>query len=156
MPAFCPLCARDDHTTQEETPDGETIARCFDPSHGPEGFIWDPTPTTSENSRTNEIGRELDIWDKLLDSIPDDGNVHPYGDIEDRFIGLYPTAATTLQERYGHRWRDGKKSESQYSMSVYLSLRLRELEKEGLLNLTWGPATGEWAYNGVISHWQKT
>ncbi len=40
-------------------------------------------------------------------------------------------------------------------MSVYLALRLSELAKEGSLELSWGPATGEWAYNETISHWRR-
>ena len=62
----------------------------------------------------------------------------------------------TLMLRYGHCWRYPDHRSGQYSMSSYLAARLKELEKEGALELTWGPAAGEWSYNSVISHWQRT
>jgi hypothetical protein len=40
-------------------------------------------------------------------------------------------------------------------MSAYFASRLRELANEGLLDLTWREATGNWSYNGVISHWRQ-
>lgn len=154
MPAFCPLCASDDYTTDVATPDGESLAHCADRSHGLDGFTWDPTPPKPTNVRSDGIGAELDIWDKLLECVPADGDPHSYGEVEDRLFSMYPAEAATLQNRYGHKWRDGNKSEGRYSMSVYLALRLRELEKEGHLALSWGPATGPWAYNEIISHWK--
>jgi hypothetical protein len=74
--------------------------------------------------------------------------------VEDLFFDRYPDEAALLQDRYGHTWREGKKS-GQYSMSSYLSGRLGDLAKEGLLEPTWGPAEGPWSYNGVISHWAR-
>lgn len=155
MPAFCPLCASDDYTSDIITPDGETLALCGHRSHGVDGFTWDPSPPEPTNMRSDGIGSELDIWDKLLESVPNDGEAHQYGEVEDKLFESYPTEAAVLQNRYGHKWRDGKKSENNYSMSAYLALRLRELEKEGHLKLSWGPATGPWEYNEVISHWQR-
>jgi hypothetical protein len=155
MPAFCPLCASDDHTTDLTTPDGQVLALCTDRSHGVDGFTWDPAPPHRANLRSDGIGAELDIWDKLLECVPTDGQPHSYGDVENRLFQLYPVEAEVLQNRYGHKWREGKKLGSNYSMSAYLALRLRELEKEGHLRLTWDAATGPWAYNEVISHWQR-
>ena len=90
----------------------------------------------------------------ILECVPDDGVFHSYGDVEDAFFERYPTEAGRLQSLYGHRWRDGQKSKNQYSMSAYLSLRLRDLQKEQVLDVTWLPAEGPWAYNGIISHWR--
>jgi hypothetical protein len=80
---------------------------------------------------------------------------YSYGEVEDRFFILYPTEANLLHERYGHRWRDGNKSANQFSMSVYLAGRLRELATEEAVDLTWGPAEGPWSYNGIISYWAR-
>jgi hypothetical protein len=81
---------------------------------------------------------------------------HAYGEVEDRFIERYPADASLLRERYGHRWRDGKRSVNQYTMPVYLAARLRDLSKEGLVELSWGPAEDPWSYNGFISYWARS
>ena len=64
--------------------------------------------------RSDGIEAELGIWDKLLDSLPADGEVHPLGDLEDRLFLLYPAEAGDLQRRYGRKWRDGNRSEGPY------------------------------------------
>jgi hypothetical protein len=156
MPAFCPLCASDENTVEEITEDGRMFAVCSDASeHGVDGFVWEPTPTKLSNTRGDGLGNELEIWDKLLECVPVDGSSHPYGDVEGRLFERYPGEARVLQERYGHRWREGKKSVNQFSMSVYLAARLSELADEKLLIKTYGPAEGPWSYNGIISHWER-
>lgn len=40
-------------------------------------------------------------------------------------------------------------------MSAYLASRLRELEREGHLELSWAKAEGPWFHNGIISQWRK-
>ena len=40
-------------------------------------------------------------------------------------------------------------------MSVYLGARLSELADEKLLVKTFGSAEGPWAYDGIISHWER-
>lgn len=156
MLAFCPLCASDEWTTHSVAGDGRRFAICEnDREHGPDGYVWEPSDQKSSGAhRSDGLGHELGIWDKLLDCIPDDEAFHSYGDVEDAFFDRYRSEAHRLQSLYGHRWRDGQKSKNQYSMSVYLALRLRELEKEQLLDVAWLPAEGEWAYNGIISHWR--
>ncbi len=156
MPAFCPLCASDDHTKEDRTDDGRVFAVCADPEHGSDGYVWEPTPPGGRSLRGDGLGAELGIWDKLLECVPADGHVHPYGDVEDRFFERYPEEAQQLLERYGHKWRDADYPSGHYSMSAYVASRLRELEKEGHLALTWEPATGRWAHNGVISHWRRS
>jgi len=156
MIAFCPLCASDERTTQSTTEDGRRFAVCAHPDHGAEGFVWDPFIEARNSSRGDGLGAELDIWDKLLECVPADGETHPYGAVEDRLIERYPAESAVVQERYGHRWRDGKKSVNQFSMSAYLAARLSELADEGVLVKTFGPATGPWAYNSVISYWKRS
>jgi hypothetical protein len=156
MPAFCPLCASDEHTAEGIAADGRGFAVCSNvKEHGPDGFVWEPTPTPSARIRGDGLGAELEIWDKLLECIPVDGAAHPYGEVEDRFFGRYPSEAALLQERYGHRWREGKRSVNQFSMSAYLAARLRDLAKEQAVQLSWGPAEGPWSYNGIISYWAR-
>jgi hypothetical protein len=70
-------------------------------------------------------------------------------------IARYLDEAATLLNRYGHKWREDGPPSGHYSMSVYLSTRLNDLAKEGLLRKSWAPAEGPWAYNGVISHWSR-
>jgi hypothetical protein len=152
--AFCPLCASDELTSSDTTEDGREFAVCMANVHGEDGYVWEPTPSRALSTRGDGLGFELDIWDKLLECVPAEGT-HSYGAAEDRFFERYPTDAAALQERYGHRWREGKKPVNQFSMSSYLAARLTELANEKLLVKTFGPAEGEWSYNGVISHWAR-
>ncbi len=155
MPAFCPLCAQDDYTETHELDDGTSYAICLYATHGPDGYVWEPwVEKRGRSSRSEGLGAELEIWDKLLACFSSTDDFISYGDVEDRFISRYPSEATLLLHRYGHRWRDPEHRSTQYSMSAYLALRLRELEKDGSLELEWGPATGPWAYNEIISHWR--
>src|SRR5690606_36215061 len=157
MIAFCPLCSSDEYTSLDTDPDGKQFAQCSNAKeHGADGYAWIPSsPSGSERgTRSDGLGIELGVWDKLLECVPTDGEFHSYGEVEDTFFALYPREASTLQNRYGHRWREGAKSDGTYSMSVYLALRLSELRREGVLEATWLPAGGELAYNDVISHWR--
>jgi len=150
-----PLCASDEHTSEGTTDDGRGSALCSNPrEHGHDGFVWEPTRMKKSRNRGDGLGAELDIWDKLLECIPADGVAHSYGD-EERFFERYPAEASLLQERYGHRWREGKKSVNQFSMSAFLAGRLSELSDEGAVAKTWAPAERPWAYDGVISHWAR-
>lgn len=155
MPAFCPLCASDERTTEEHTADGRRFAVCEANYHGTEPYVWETTPPERSRTRCDGLGSDLDIWDKLFECVPADGAIHSYGDLEDIFFAHYSRDAAVLQERCGHRWRDGKKSESQFSMSVYLAARLSELADEGLLVKSFAAAEGPWAYNGIIFHWKR-
>jgi hypothetical protein len=146
----------DEYTTEGATDDGRPFITCTNTrEHGAEGYTWEPTPEKVSKSRGDGLGAELDIWDKLLECIPADGAAHAYGEVEDRFMASYPDEASLLQAKYGHRWREGKKSANQYSMSVYLAARLRDLAREQAVDLTWGPAEGPWSHNGIISHWAR-
>lgn len=155
MPAYCPLCASDERTTEGVADDGRSFAVCAARDHGEDGYVWEPTPPRGATTRGDGLGADLEIWDKLLECVPSDGIPHAYGDVEDAFFKRYPADASLLQERYGHRWRDGKKSVNSFSMSVYLAARLSELAGEKLLVKTFGPAEGPWAYNGIISYWAR-
>jgi hypothetical protein len=155
MPAFCPLCASDDRTETHKADDGTPFAVCLHPSHGRDGYLWEPTSSSAGTShRSGGLGAEIDVWDKLISCFESDEDFISYGQVEDRFFARYPADASLLRHRYGHRWRDPEHRSGQYSMSAYLALRLRELEKDGLLELEWGPATGPWAYNEIISQWR--
>lgn len=77
-----------------------------------------------------------------------------YGVVEDRLCERYPAVAEELMSRYGHTWRGSHRPANQFSMAAYLAARLSELAAEGHLQKTFGPATGAWSYNGVISYWQ--
>lgn len=155
MPAYCSLCASDEYMSERETGDGRKFAVCSANYHGAEPYVWETTPAQRTKTRGDGLGNELDIWDELLECVPSDGRAHSYGAVEDRLFELYPADAAVLQERYGHRSREGKKSENQFSMSVYLAARLSELADEKLLIKTFGPAEGPWSYNGIISHWKR-
>lgn len=157
MPAFCSLCVSDEYTTESVTEDGRRFVVCLNTrEHGDAGYVWEPTAEKpASRSRGDGLGAELDIWDKLLECVPADGVAHSYGEVEDVFFDKYPAEAALLQEKWGHRWREGRRSESPFSMSVYLSGRLSELAAEDALVKSWGPAEGQWAYNGIISHWTR-
>ena len=156
MPHLCPLCATDDYTSESRTDDGVRFVVCTDRSHGPDGYVWEPSPPPGRSQRGDGLGAELGIWDKLLELFSSEEDYIPYGEVEDRLFDRYPEEAGTLLQRYGHKFRDPDHPSSQYSMSAYLASRLRELANEGHLQLTWRQATGPWAHNGVISHWRMT
>ncbi len=156
MPVFCSLCVSDEYTTDGVTEDGRRFVVCSNTrEHGADGYVWEPAEEKKGRSRGDGLGAELDIWDKLLECIPPDGEAHSYGEVEDRFFERYPDDAALLQARYGHRWREGNPSTNQFSMSAYLAGRLRDLAREEAVQLSWGPAEGPWAYNGVISYWAR-
>lgn len=152
--AFCPLCASDENTSVETAEDGREFAVCIARDHGDGGYVWEPSPSHRGSRRGDGLGIELAIWDKLIECVPAKGT-HPYGVVEDLFFERYPADAAALQERYGHRWREGTKPGNQFSMSSYLAARLSELADEQQLVKTFGPAEGPWSYNGVISHWAR-
>ena len=154
MPVLCPLCARDDDTQTHRRDDGIKFAVCLDRSHGPEGFVWEPTPPPGRSMRSEGLGSELGIWDKLLEVVGP-GEFQSYGVVEDRFVERFPEETRILAERFGHRWRFPDHPSSQYSMSAYLASRLKELEREGHLDLKWDKAEGQWAHNGIISQWRR-
>ena len=130
-------------------------AACMARDHGENGFVWEPTIERRSTTRGDGLGADLDIWDKLLECVPGVGVAHAYGVAEDAFFERYPTEASLLQDRYGHRWREGKKSAHQYSMSSFLPARLSELADETFLVKRFGPAEGPWAYSAQISHWTR-
>ena len=154
MPHLCSLCATDDSTTEYRNDDGVRYVVCTDRSHGSDGYAWEVPPPPGRSARGDGLGAELGIWDKLLELFDPDEDYVSYGVVEDRLFECYPTEATTLLRRYGHKFRDPDHPSTRYSMSVYLSSRLKDLEKEGHLDLVFRPATKAWAYNGVISHWR--
>lgn len=137
---FCPLCASEDDATTGTADDGRTFFSCSNRSHGSDPYIWEPSPPPNRSQRSDGLGAELDIWDKLLDSIPSGTEFRAYGDVEDEFFARYPSEAALLLDRYGHRWRDERHKSTQYSMSAYLASRLRELATEGILDLKFLPA----------------
>lgn len=155
MVDFCPLCASDERTEAALAEDGRTFVVCSHPDHGEGGYVWEPTPERKAGPRSDGLGGELDIWDKLLECVPADGKTYSFGEVEDRLIGRYPSEARTIQDRYGHRWREGKRSTNQFTMSAYLAARLSELAGEGLLVKSFGPAEGPWSYNTIISYWSR-
>ena len=71
--------------------------------HGAEPYACEPTLTERTTIRGDGLGSELDIWDRVLECVPADGAVHPYGDVEDRIFANHPGDAAILQEWYGHR-----------------------------------------------------
>ncbi|MDP2623973.1 MAG: hypothetical protein Q8Q29_09260 [Actinomycetota bacterium] len=118
MPVLCPLCARNNDTQTHWRDDGIKFAVCLDRSHGPEGFVWEPTPPPGRSMRSEGLGSELGVWDKLLEVV-EPGEFQSYGVVEDRFVERFPEETLILAERFGHRWRFPEHPSSQYSMSAY-------------------------------------
>ena len=112
------MCPRSVHCAHLTTTPGKTaptigrvFAVCADPEHGSDGNVLGAnTAWRSKPAGGDGLGAELGIWDKLLECVPADGHVHPYGDVEDRFFERYPEEAHQLLERYGHKWRDADRS----------------------------------------------
>jgi hypothetical protein len=154
MPVLCPLCVLDDYTQTHDRDDGITYVVCLNGSHGPDGFVWEPTPPPGRSHRSDGLGAELAIWDKLLEVV-EAGEFQSYGLVEDRFVERFPEETRILAEKFGHRWRFPEHPSTQYSMSAYLASRLKELEREGHLELSWDQAEGEWSHNGIISQWRR-
>lgn len=150
----CPLCATDEFAVLSTTGDGRTYALCSGPAH-PKEWEFEPIDARRDRTRTDGLGQELGIWDKLLMCVTPGEGAIAYGVVEDRLFEKHPDVATALLRTYGHRFRDPAHPSTQYSMSAYLAARLRELANEGALSLTWARAEGQWSHNGVISHWER-
>lgn len=142
------------YTASYRTDDGIAFAVCTDRSHGDGGYVWEPSQAGKTSQRSDGLGAELAIWDKLLVLLDPTEDFVPYGVVEDRLFERYPDDASTLLNRYGHKFRDAEHPSTQYSMSAYLASRLRELNQEGAVDLKWDKAVGPWAHNEVISHWR--
>ncbi len=56
VPALCPLCALDEYTSAQKTGDGIKYVVCSNPSHGTDGFVWEPTQPRAESHRGDGLG----------------------------------------------------------------------------------------------------
>jgi hypothetical protein len=143
----------DEYTVEDRTPDGMVLITCTHPSHT-QPFVWERPPEHRTRRSGEGLGADLGIWDKLLECfLPGEPRVE-YGVVEDRLFERYPAVCEELMRRYGHTWRGSHRPANQFSMAAYLAARLSELADEGHLAKTFGPATGPWRYNGMISYWQ--
>jgi hypothetical protein len=146
MPAFCSLCVSDEYTTGGVTDDGRRYVVCANVrEHGPSGYMWEPTPKEEMLMQADGLGAELDIWSKLLECEPADGQPHSYGEVEDVFFERYPDKAAVLQSRYRHVWRERRRTEKGYFMSSYLLARVSDLIREKSLTVSYGPAEAPWS-----------
>jgi hypothetical protein len=62
VPALCPLCGLDDYTSAQKTEDGLKDVVCSNPSHGTDGFVWEPTQPSAGSHRSDGLGCELRPW----------------------------------------------------------------------------------------------
>jgi hypothetical protein len=136
----------DEYTTEGMTEDGRRYVVCANTrEHGADGYVWEPTVAKAGRIRGDGLGAELDIWAKLLECVPADGQPHSYGEVEDVFFERYPDEAAFLQSRYGHVFREGKRTEREYSMTSYFLARLSDLIREKSLSVSYGPAEAPWS-----------
>ena len=151
----CPLCGTVEYAELDATEvDERPFVVCTGPHH-PEPLVYEPINDPNNAGGSDELGEQLDIWDTLLDCVPEDAGAVSFGVVEDRLFARHPDTASALLLRYGHRFRDPEHHSHRYTMSTYLEARLGELARDGRLALSWGLASGPWGDAGVISHWER-
>jgi hypothetical protein len=73
-----------------------------------------------------------------------------YGVVECRYKALNPTRYSFLLDRYGHT----RIAAANYTTTSFIAGALGRLARHGDIAFgEFGPATGYWAYNSVISYW---
>jgi hypothetical protein len=70
--------------------------------------------------------------------------------VEYRYSRLRPETFRGLLDDYGHTRIERNKP---YTVTSFIAGTLGRLARFGELELVYGPATGHWSYNEVISYW---
>ena len=135
--------------------------QCGGAIHGETPYVWSVEPTKAGNYAAPRDGElaDLGVYDDLLLCIRADDPWLEYGVIEDRYRNLRSDTYASLVAKYSHSARNAIRGgpdvnpDRRSKLSVRLASALSHLEGAGLIAKNFGPATGYWDYNGIISHW---
>ena len=117
-----------------------------------------PKAATSTAPQDGELAR-LGVYDDLMLCIHPEDPWLEYGVVEDRYRRLQPAKYAELISKYSHSRRNAIRGgpdvnpDQSPKTSSRLASALSHLAGAGLIAKSFGPATGYWDYNGIISHW---
>jgi hypothetical protein len=116
-----------------------------------EPFHWQTTAAKESIDEALMGGKseELGLYDDLPQCLSGGDPWVEYGVVEYRYSQLRPRVYAQLLAEYGHT-RLGPTS---YTTSSFIAGALGRLAKAGILAAQFGPATGYWSYNEIISYW---
>lgn len=141
----CKLCGRDDDVTTKTLAPGLWSYHCAYCS-----FEWHSSTAVDDGLADAEgITAELGLYDDLPKCLVPGEPFVEYGIVEYRYERLRPKVFAQLLERYGHV----RIAPKHYTTSVFIAMALGWLRDRGEVLCEWGPATGSWDYNGIISYW---
>lgn len=116
----------------------------------PRAFEWfhlsEPTGLSELSGLAAELGLDVTL-PAIVRSF--EGRWVEYGAIEHTYATQNPTDFAFLVDRYGHTAVQA----TRFSASSFLSATLGLLQRRGEFDLRFGPATGRWAYNSLVSYW---
>ncbi|MGQ0823772.1 MAG: hypothetical protein ACT4OX_01870 [Actinomycetota bacterium] len=145
----CPLCSLDDYLDYVPLADDVWEVTCSNSMH-PE-WVWSPTPEYPTGSIAEGIAADLDLFRKLPAVVSED-SFDEYGIVEYRFGIAHPSDYAELLALYGHRAQALRRP---HTMSAFLARVLRQLQRDGDLDLMWGKGTGYWRYLDTVSYWTR-
>jgi hypothetical protein len=148
----CPLCVRDDLVTVETLAQGAWRYMCSNTkAHDGAPYVWEDSAAAQKDKDVVE-GKavELGLLEDLMLCLEPAKPPVEYGIVEYRYSRLRPETFHGLLDDYGHTRIERNKP---YTVSSFIAGTLGRLAGFGELDLVYGPATGHWAYNEVISYW---
>ena len=150
---LCPRCSTEDRVSVETLGPmlwRYTCARSC--RQHAEAFSWDgKTPDGPiDVEQTYNKAEDLGLPNDLLVCLNAGDPFVEYGVVEYTYAtSVNPKVYADLVKDYVHTALAPK----QYTASAFIASTLGRMQKEGSLAYRSGPATGFWAYNGVISYW---
>jgi hypothetical protein len=151
----------DDVTCEVNYLTGQWDYQCSSKAHGESPHIWSVDPPKAGNYAAPRDGEmaDLGVYDDLLLCVHADDPWLEYGVVEDRYRRQRPDTYASLVAKYSHSARNAIRGgpdvnpDRKSKFSVRLASALSHLEGAGLIAKNFGPATGFWDYNGIISRW---
>jgi hypothetical protein len=147
----CPKCfSAEDVQPPRRLPDHLLQYRCINPTHGDHEWF-----TTREAIQLpGDV--QAEVTDELLEPLrrcvdPGDPFVE-YGIVEYRLHTRFPDLFAAHVAQQGHTMFG---SRAYTASSVRFGVALGRLERSGELVSEYGPATGAWHYNSLVTYWAK-
>jgi hypothetical protein len=134
---------------------------CVNPDALNHPYTWSVSPPENEPYNPPEEGylADLGVYDDLQKCIhPADGWLE-YGVVEDRYREYNPATYARLVREFSHSARNAIRGgpdvnpDRRPKVSSRLASALSYLASKEEISKTFGPATGYWDYNEIISHW---
>ena len=115
----------------------------------PRTYVFDVNQDDSVAPYPDGLASDLGLYDILPSLITAEDELLEYGVVEYKLGSQHPREYLRIVDIYGHGcFNDGRK----YTASSFIAGVLGRLFYNGDLGGEWGPATGYWHYNSVISY----